>query len=388
MQSFFSKLKSKFSSEYGGRYMGIILEALITEEPKLLLCICPSIDKKYLKGDIIQPIVEKPFEGEKKKKRFADIVIQTKNEDIPIAYIEIKYEDDLHEGQLEDYIKIAQKNNSQFTYLTKYTPSTEVLQLLNENGFSHLLYTQLYERIQKVKLDSSYFIAQFCKFLEESFMLYNKNTINKNALTLMLMNNFDFYNRGIGGQKRTPANMENTIITLEHLINNISILTNRLYENNSQYFSQRSKSSFRFFPVYNTAKLTKEISNNKSQENIEISSKALECGSLVVSSYLVIKGPKNKWLYLVWGIAYDYFLKKKPYESSFRLYTEVIGSGIDGCYEEKIYNEEIKVFENEEKIYITYIRLLNKTITEFLDNNPSMDKTYKTNLEGIQKNIL
>lgn len=104
MKSFFSRFKNNLNLDFGGRYFEVILAEVVKEEKSLLRILFPSLDGKIIKNDELEIDIECMFPSDSRETEFriSDLVVKYRGK--YVALLEIKYEDELREKQLDDYI--------------------------------------------------------------------------------------------------------------------------------------------------------------------------------------------------------------------------------------------------------------------------------------------
>ncbi len=185
-----------FDKKYEGRYFCIILKKLAENEPDSLFKILNKVDlqlseahKKALIGGEATVDLEWWFPN---KSRRADLALYMQN-DAPFLLIEIKVEDRLREGQLDDYISFAsnsirnskkqQDDHTRFLLLSRYAlplEESEVLQRAIDDGLParELRHGQLHHILDGC---GNCITRMLLEYLEDCGMTYQKLDLNKDS---------------------------------------------------------------------------------------------------------------------------------------------------------------------------------------------------------------
>lgn len=261
MGNLFTRLKDKLSRDYGGRYIGVLLEQVIADAPKTATVLFPGLDPgiiKKLNDGTAQVVTEWRFPGRGQNNRRADLAIV--DGETPLALCEIKYEDHLSAGnpaQARDYLTQCRANGAAFVYLTQHTPSEDTLALITAargEGLKahHLFYRDLYRKLQKV---GNHTARLFCEFLEEQHVIY-KDGFDDDALNalryLMVRGLYVKHAHGFGTLK-SEANVRYAPEVLSGLIGNVMALAEWFRGELHGHFNQRFRPSFAFDPMFKTS---------------------------------------------------------------------------------------------------------------------------------------
>lgn len=229
-EKFFSRFKNNLKLEYGGRYFEIILLEVIKEDISILEIIFPSINRDILRDSKKLEIdIEEIFPSKSNvvNYRRADIVVKYKGKHV--ALLEIKYEDQPLEKQLEDYLTYSESKQICFTYLTQYLPSkADSAKLKSYKNTYCLQYMDLYNDIVKSNRNRNPIVKLFCQFLKENFMIYNEDIHEGGLLLLIIKGLYLKHSHGLG-RKVSSANIKAIPEIWDALISNISILGDRFY---------------------------------------------------------------------------------------------------------------------------------------------------------------
>lgn len=325
MKSFFTRFKNKFETDFGGRYLAIVLREVIIDDHKILKILFPKLDLKIIKGENLEEIIRIEYQFNsaiRKKKRRADLaVIVNKN---PLALLEIKYRDekeDHNEAQLEDYIAYIKNKNISFTYLTQYLPPREHLKLLPKaEHIKHMLYSELYNKIEKRNNSVTYL---FSKFLEETTGMYEgKMKEKEKQLHYFLNRAFNLERKGTGGALNTATNVDSASEILSILFTNLRLVGEHYWIHFNEIVNQHPRVDYYLNPYFNTSKLKKFVSKlpPKTKAYIDIPAANIDFGDLAVycSSKIPVNKPQKN-LYLYFGNSF--FIEKN--EISFDFWVEI-----------------------------------------------------------------
>jgi len=298
MKSFFSRFKNRLKLEYSGRYLEIILLEVIKENISILKILFPSININLLRDSKNLEInIEEIFPSKSNivNYRRADIVVKYKGKHI--ALLEIKYEDQPMEYQLDDYLKYSTGENICFTYLTQYLPTKEdKLKLSDHASTYHLRYMNLYNDIIESSGNNNPVVKLFCQFLKENFMIYNKE-IHEAGLWLLMIKGLNLKHSHGLRRKVSSANIKAIPVIWDTLISNVSILGDRFYNDLSEFFNNRFSLDFGFDPYFKLSLLQRDLLN--STEEIETLRRDRKFGGyFFISSNGKIKQPVSDDCYL------------------------------------------------------------------------------------------
>lgn len=294
MSSFFGTVKSWLSQDFGGRYFSLVLKEVITNNPKIMWILFPDLDKK--KKYKIES--EYFFYGVTKRRR-ADLAILEIESGVVVGLVEVKYDDERSEGvsaQLNDYIAICKNENIPFVYLLKnIMPKTEQ-NLLNKTKISKrvLYYSDLYQAI-KSKHKPDHLTKMMLDFIGEETMIFENKISNNNLVALIMNACWVKHQHGLGktfGKRLSESAPE----TLQALIVNMRLLSNRFHEEyGATNYTKRPTVNFRFKPMYNSSQGA--IEELKSEGCI--SADYVNGGKLQCYSWYNIKnwsaGKEGKW---------------------------------------------------------------------------------------------
>lgn len=386
-ESFFTRFKKTLKANYDGRYLAVILQEVITDEPRLISILFPTI--KVSSKDIIQIKIESHFV----KHRRADMDIRINGKEAGL--LEIKYNDKALVGQLEAYIKYCKKNELNFSYLTLNPLDLNEKKIidLDKNGsfkINHILYNTLYKKIKEKKLDKNPVVNLFCKFLEENFMIYDQSYINKNEdvlIFIMLKTLFVKHAHGFG-RKVSEKNINGVPDFWSRLIGNIRVLGDRFYDDFGEFFSIRPSINYNFQPEFNISNTLRELKNNKNSEDC-IERERRTGGYFNIwysSSFNQIK--KSDHISIHCGISFYLNLESKEIEKF--LFAEITGKKIQKNNNEHFIN--VRSIPNENMAYKQLLKCSLETISNCLtdENNKEafqISPEYKKQLNKIYKKI-
>jgi len=403
MKSFFTRFKDNLKIDFGGRYFEVILMEVLKEDLSILKIIFPSIDTKLLKKkNDLEINVEGTFPSKSGEAlyRKSDLVVKYKGK--YIALLEIKYEDELRENQLEDYIKYAQKNDIYFAYLTQYLQRKEdVLKLNTLKKSNHLLYKDLYNSIIKSKKDSNPIVKLFCQFMKENFMIY-ENEIPEDGLLLLIIKGLSLKHRHGFGRKVSSANIKAIPGIWEVLINNISLIGDKFYNDFSNFFNNRFSLDFGFDPHYKVSTLNKDIKNaiKAEEEYLSIDRERKVGGDFFLSVYGKVKqANSDNSLYIEFGYWFSVDLEEKELTQDTFASVSVKGKGFaESVYEsEQIPNEyhpdstggkKMLKLLNESTFYNKTLTLIKNSIERGIDENPDLNSSFNKSLISLKEDII
>lgn len=143
MSSFFSRIQSKFSASFGGRYVETIIKEISINESEITRVLFPKIRTKgYIETEYRFSVNDKV--------KIADIALFSIDTDNLLALAEIKYDDhndQKNSAQLEDYVEYSMEKEVDFLYLTQYYPPASDIEMVRNSGFTHLLFSEISEKM-------------------------------------------------------------------------------------------------------------------------------------------------------------------------------------------------------------------------------------------------
>lgn len=396
-KNFFSRLKNKLNADYGGRYLGVLLEEIIYDYPKILGVLFPNIDRSFYKE--FEPerdvSIEYCFGRAKKKKRRADLALLKNNK--PVALLEIKYEDEKQssvDAQLQDYLYFVEKNSKQdspigYTYLTKNYPPKEHIALFDSKKANinamHMTYTQLYSKLGS-HAQQSPIIRIFRDFLKENCYMF-QTEIDEKGLLLLLLKGFNVkHNHGFGRQV-SDKSMEAVPDVLSTLLSNMRVLGDHLMCDFNEYFNVRPSLNFSFNPWYDLNKEVKKHGNKDKEKkaDVALSRKSVTGGIFFVGINAKFKmEDSNHWLNVGGGISYALDLSDKSVDTKIFGYTE--GKGID--FKEQ-FNRCNSHMISEKRFYRTLLKLINTTLKQVIQKTGEKPvcKEFIPTLKRFQKDV-
>ncbi len=334
-KSFFTRIKSKLNRDYGGRYMGLVLQEILTEKPQLSRHLWPNEIGAAARRTAIFELEKKFGQGN----RIADLAMVDPGGNI-LALLEIKYEDHKsphNAAQLDDYIKYSKVNNVQFTYLTKHMPPPEDLQRLEMHR--HLSYRAFSQAVEGDS-DRGPIGELFCTFMRESGIMYQAD-LDRDSLLLLIAKSCHFRNQtGFGkltSRKRISEDVPNT---LQGLVGNVNVLADRLYDAYQQkIFSVRPYTHFSMQPILKMSSLEQAISKIKYEDEDEdempLESKAVFAGNLFVyfEGSIPASNRDKDYLYLEGGYSFRVDPGKKTDALKQWIYAAIHGKQVSNIEE-------------------------------------------------------
>ncbi|HLF95913.1 MAG TPA: hypothetical protein VI457_02110 [Methylococcaceae bacterium] len=339
MESFFSRIKSYFSGDYGGRYLELILKEVGVFDGGVGAALFP----KGLKDGIRFNKAKHRFEVEcrfvvpntKGAERIADIAVVEVDSDEIIGLVEIKYEDHkqpTNAAQLMDYIAYSSKHGVPFVYLTQYYPPSSDLDALRESQSRHFLYSDIAQELDQKNHLSRLLIEYF----KENGLMYEQ--IDIELLGKLLIR---FFNPQRGhGKIRNIEHMTNLIPeTFRQVLQNMRLLSSEIRHCfvGIDEKSRQPSIDFCLQPKYNKKKIAALVKDSESFDDIEPDSPARSGGRLCVYAMQSLYSGQdrdNNWLYVEYGFLFNMDVGLS--EPSIDCYAKVLGKNIkDEIYDDK-----------------------------------------------------
>ena len=385
MKGFFSRFKDKLAMDYGGRYLSVILGEVIKEDPAILAIIFPQNKtlfrntKKLFEIELESTISSA---GEDKKHRRADIAIW--HEGKIVGLIEVKCEDESHDGQISNYLAFAEKNGASFTYITQYYPSKAEQQQISESQkASHLLYKNLYKQLQQNRNGSTgdqnkSITDLFCEYLKENFMVYNSiKERDLDVLKLLTLKGLNVKHRHGFNRLHSMANIRAIPGLWEQLIGNLTVLGDRFRQEFNELVSDRGLVNFRFCPYYDKKKLLKAVENAE-DASFDGGQECITGGYFAIwnQGYIL-----DKFLYSI-GYSYEADLNDK--KGHLEVFVELYNVKGDGPLQpEKVGIETVEEIPEENRCYEIILGLFKKYINELIKINPNMSNEFTEPLGNL-----
>jgi hypothetical protein len=306
--SFYSRIKGKLPSDFGGRYVSMVLQETMLEAPDLVRTLFPKAGYRANDCEIVR---EFPFRWNGASRR-ADLAVVSRHDRRPIALLEVKYEDEqlpsCH-GQLGDYTEFAASSGRDgipFVYLTQRQPPADQLELLERarGDVRHLTYAELYHRLQAAA-EKSPAVRMLRDFLQEDGMVFTTE-IDQRALELLLIKGLGLpHNHGLGRRKNSRPTMANVPGTFEAVLSNVSVLGDTFYSKYREgLFSQLPTVNFAFDPLFESANVRKQFEGLKTPEYAADVHKLGGCFAAWSFQKITVSNP-NRYLYVQIGLRFD-----------------------------------------------------------------------------------
>jgi hypothetical protein len=306
---FFSRVTGYFDRKYEGRYFSVILAELARSEPRAFLEIISAANLE-IPDQHVEDLVcgrldvdlEWSFSNGRRK---ADLALSLGNEH-PIMLAEIKVEDELRKGQLNDYLSLIRRHmkrrNSKtgkptpcFLLLTRYPPG--------DNADSEAIEKAIRDKMPVGQLRAGQLhgvlngysgpvTRMLCEYLEDVGMTNQAIDLKRNRSALIHM-----CYRMIGmhgarrGRVRSNTSIELIPTLITRLLGNVEVLATWLYAGRRESFGKRFR---RDFEVYRKS--------NNGYRPVGGSVWFYAAGRLVC--------PKDKWAYL--SVGYILWLEPEP----------------------------------------------------------------------------
>ena len=245
MPSFFTTFLEKFQKavrekrskgmDLGGRYLGLILQEVLLENPALVKVLLPEFQMKLKSGLPVEKFTvetEVAFrvDEKKRKRRSADLEVVYGDQR---GFIEIKWEDIFLEGQLEDYIEYCSNQKMHFSILYLRPESfsgDEEAQIkggLRDGGkIGFISCRELHKNL--IDHDDN-ITCLFRSFLEDYIMEY-QDSINRNALLAIMKTGLN-WNHSDGLRKvMVTGNLDDVPDVWKTVLTNIKVVSNRIYD--------------------------------------------------------------------------------------------------------------------------------------------------------------
>jgi hypothetical protein len=304
---FFSRITGYFKSRFEGRYFSVILTELARIEPKAFLEILkaanltlPNQHAKDLLSGGLDIALEWRFPH---KRRIADFALCVK--DNPVLLAEIKVEDDLHKGQLDDYLSIVCQGVEHpstgiqrpcFLLLSRYPPKDASDSAAIETAAkAGMPVAQLRAgHLHKILEDHGGTVTRMlCEYLEDVGMTYQAIDLKQDQSALIHMC-YKMIGMPSGGQGRvrTSSSIETIPNLMARLFGNVEVLSTWLYSERRNSFGNRFRRDFYI---------------DRDEVNVEGEASG---GSVSFCGIGRFNCPKKSWAYL--SIGYLIWMEPKP----------------------------------------------------------------------------
>lgn len=393
-KSFFSRFKGKLKDDcgdLGGRYLGFLLTEVVKEEPKILKILFPNLKETITKKDISKGIYEIDTEGSfdgKEQKRRTDFYVKRKGEYTYIAQLEIKWDDQSLENQINDYIRYAQKHkDTSFTYLTKRRLNDADVKKIKKAEQNYLSCADLFKKISSLNT-TNMVVNLFIKFLEENIMSY-KEQLNKQALLRIMKSSIGWKHQDYLGKNTTYSMIEDIPDAWAVLLKNIGSIGEHFVEDYGKLnlFTNKPLPTFNFTSGLDVRKVSKVMKNLEADEDIMYVGtwKNIEAvaGSFALYNTVTINGVRLAFGY------YFYYEDGKDNQITFTAFADVYGEDSKYCNIEK--PMPLKIIGNrlllpsEEKLYAAIKLLIKKASEKWLKENPELPKVKRAGVEKLGK---
>jgi hypothetical protein len=224
MASFFTRIRSYFGQQYGGRYLSVILRELVQEASG----VASLLNGRALPPDLYRVETEYSFRGAHGL-RLADLALIDKRSGRPLLLVEIKHEDEkcprIHD-QLRDYVaEVKRHPEARFLLLTESPPSENDLDLIAAAGArgTWRLWADVYRDLRPLA-EQSPAVALFRSYLAETTTVFAEQ-IESDAVTLLLAKTFDLpHNNGLGNRLNTRERLASVGPTLAAIVARVAAL--------------------------------------------------------------------------------------------------------------------------------------------------------------------
>jgi hypothetical protein len=333
----FSRIKGQLNQDFGGRYLGVLLEQVIFDAPKFAKVLFPVIPRevlKSLKNGTATAIAEFEFLGKGGKRRRADLAIVSDKR--IIALVEIKYED--HKApknfaQIKDYLFNANgAGKPYFTYLTQHAPPKTDMLLIEtarkkSNRIRHLYFRDLHREGRSF---TDPVVRWLCDFLGEEHLVFRGEFKDNALIALKLLLTRGFHVKHAHGLGRKLSSFSNTMTAVElfsGFLGNAMALADWFHELSRDHFGNRFVPKFAFDPEFKMKSLKQTVAKNQAEETIFLERKAREGGEFWIQATGTVKGGAGgNWLYVSIGYWFTVSLTTKKVQSG--IYAEIEGRGI------------------------------------------------------------
>jgi len=358
MANLFSRIKSKLSQDFGGRYLGVVLEQVIADCPKFSQVIFPKLGDEIvekLQNGQATVSAERSFRVKMKNKR-ADLAICDGQKIVALA--EIKYED--HKapgnfGQIGDYLDWQKRNDGVFTYLTQYTPPLDDMERIEKAARSldgliaHRFFRDLY-RHGKRDYQNSYTVRLLCEFLKEEHVVYSEDfgAGAKAGLKFLLVDSLSAPRTKFGKIGTVPNALRGTKLFADLFANALAL--SDWFQGHGRletHFGNRFAPHIGFIPEFNSSKVKKRLGSDKEggkEKKVYFDGHGAVTGGWL---YILMHGKHKRSLaYINMGYCFELNVNAKP-----PLLKGYIGSFVDGGGVE--YSEDWKSFKLSDSLKLS-----------------------------------
>lgn len=322
MPSFFTTFLEKFQKavrkkrskgmDLGGRYLGLILQEVLLENPALVKVLLPEFQMKLKSGLPVEKFTVETevafrIDEKKKKRRSADLEVVYGDQR---GFIEIKWEDRFLEGQLEDYIEYCSNQKMHFSILYLLPESfsgDEDAQIKGGlRGGRKIGFVSCRELHENLIDHDDNITCLFRSFLEDHIMEY-QDSINRNALLAIMKTGLNWNHSDGLRQVMVADNMDDVPDTWKTVLTNIKVVSKRIYDSitkaDRNLVGNAPAIDFHFLPFIDAKSLQKKFSEKEPEyvtparydhntydgENLRVHS---EGGYFTINSRLILK-PDN-----------------------------------------------------------------------------------------------
>jgi len=306
VQSFFSRIKDKLPSDFGGRYVSMVLQETMLEDPEIVRFLFPKCGYSRSHCEVVR---EFPFRWKGASRR-ADLAIVSRWDARPLAMLEVKYEDEklpsCH-GQLVDYTEYAASCGIPFVYLTQREPPADQLELVAAapGTVRHLTYAELFHDLAPREADAPA-IRMLRDFLQEDGMVFT-TAIDRPALELLLIKGLGLpHNNGLGRRRTSRPTMAMVPAAFEAVLGNVSVLGDAFYSRYREgLFSQLPTVNFAFDPLFDSPGAKKWF--DAAKDTPEYAGQAQKIGGCFAAwawQKITVSNP-NRYMYVQIGMRFD-----------------------------------------------------------------------------------
>lgn len=330
MASFFSTIQGYFKSEFGGRYIAVLLAETCDVDPApFRRFLAQEFQSRIYRSGLLRLQPEFSFKTASDLRR-ADLVVTVDGR--PEALVELKYRDKLApamakgRAQLSDYLHFCKRNKLDFMLLSKEPPSYEELEEIQEFRQCRVHLSRLAIHVGKAPTYASQLLY---KYLREKGLVVEP--LNQETL-------YRFFHRflkpwGKAGRINSRDALAEGPVQFQALLSNMRSIATDLGPNlKPAGTSSRTRSATIDFHIdadFSTAGLSSCLRKpeNKNEHEIEVADNARRGGRIYVYAMHSIGGG-GKWLYVEYGIGFN-LRPGKTRTLSPILYAMVYGQGFN-----------------------------------------------------------
>jgi hypothetical protein len=396
MINFFSALKGKFSAEFDGRYLALILQEIGNRHPKPLISfICEVLDLPLRKFQRAHFQTEYQFRGSGST-RFADLAVFAGEDDEPCVLIEIKYFDkpqvgnDTKPAQLKDYVawKKSIKGDSRSVMIISR-------EMIIEDGIANRRWRQLARHLKQYHKQSD-LIDMLVDYLEEEGVVMR--SIESKSL-------LGFFKRILCGPKGSSVLANNLKGPLEFssLLKNMRLLSvpfdrhfkaawSSAGKKVDDDYSKSSRIATIDYVIQNRCN-TNDINKLLDEKNI-VTQSAKDGGVVTVFARYSLGHGKDQWLRIEYGFYFEIDSKSsKDNLPITRMYAMAYGGplkAVDDPYVEKkidfniITSNAEESTEQVEKLVNTFLQ---QVLATLLESKLKLNAQQKTAIKLLLKSL-